>query len=67
MAKKHGQPIHGWVNLDKPVGISSAKVVGRVRRVFNAAKAGHAGTVPRRGGASDATVPPAPPAAGAPV
>ena len=32
MAKKHGQSVHGWVNLDKPVGMSSAKVVGIVRR-----------------------------------
>jgi tRNA pseudouridine55 synthase len=45
MAKKSGQPVHGWVNLDKPVGISSAKAVGIVRRVFNAAKAGHGGTL----------------------
>ena len=45
MAKKRGQPIHGWVNLDKPVGVSSARAVGIVRRVFNAAKAGHGGTL----------------------
>ena len=45
MARKRGQPIHGWVNLDKPKGISSAKVVAIVRRVFDAAKAGHGGTL----------------------
>ena len=45
MAKRRGQPVHGWVNLDKPVGISSAKAVSIVRRVFNAAKAGHGGTL----------------------
>ncbi len=45
MGKKRGQPIHGWVNLDKPVGISSARAVGIVRRVFDAAKAGHGGTL----------------------
>jgi tRNA pseudouridine55 synthase len=39
MARKTGQPVHGWVNLDKPVGVSSAKAVAIVRRVFNAAKA----------------------------
>jgi len=45
MAKRRGQPIHGWVNLDKPVGVSSAKAVAIVRRIFDAAKAGHGGTL----------------------
>ncbi|MBT6416499.1 tRNA pseudouridine(55) synthase TruB [Candidatus Puniceispirillum sp.] len=45
MSRKQGQPVHGWVNLDKPVGVSSAKAVAIVRRVFNAAKAGHGGTL----------------------
>jgi tRNA pseudouridine55 synthase len=45
MARNAGQPIHGWVNLDKPKGISSAKAVAIVRRVFDAAKAGHGGTL----------------------
>ena len=45
MARKRGQRIHGWINLDKPSGISSAKAVAIVRRVFNAAKAGHGGTL----------------------
>ena len=45
MAKRRGQPVHGWINLDKPVGMSSAKVVAIVRRVFNATKAGHGGTL----------------------
>ena len=45
MAKQRGQPVHGWVNLDKPRGISSAKAVAIVRRVFDAAKAGHGGTL----------------------
>ena len=45
MAPKKGQPIHGWINLDKPTGISSAKAVAIVRRVYNAAKAGHGGTL----------------------
>ena len=45
MARKRGQPIHGWINLDKPTGISSAKAVAMVRRVFDAAKAGHSGTL----------------------
>ena len=45
MARKRGWPVHGWINLDKPTGISSAKAVAIVRRVFNAAKAGHGGTL----------------------
>ena len=45
MAKRSGQPVHGWVNLDKPCGISSAKAVAIVRRIFGAAKAGHGGTL----------------------
>jgi tRNA pseudouridine55 synthase len=40
-----GQPVHGWVVLDKPRGVTSTQAVGRVRRVFDAAKAGHAGTL----------------------
>ena len=45
MAKQRGQPVHGWVNLDKPRSISSAKAVAIVRQVFDAAKAGHGGTL----------------------
>ena len=45
MARRHGQPVHGWVNLDKPKGVSSARAVAIVRRIFNAAKAGHGGTL----------------------
>ncbi len=43
--KKKGLPVHGWVILDKPEGITSTQAVGRVRRVFDAQKAGHAGTL----------------------
>jgi tRNA pseudouridine55 synthase len=45
MGKRRGQPIHGWIVIDKPEGLSSAAVVARVRRQLNAAKAGHAGTL----------------------
>ncbi len=38
-------PITGWVNLDKPVGVTSTDMVNAVRRALNAAKAGHAGTL----------------------
>jgi len=43
--KRRGQPVHGWINLDKPAGMSSAQAVAKVRRLFDAAKAGHAGTL----------------------
>jgi tRNA pseudouridine55 synthase len=43
--KKKGNPVHGWVIVDKPEGITSTQVVGIVKRVFQAQKAGHAGTL----------------------
>lgn len=43
--KKKGDAIHGWVVIDKPKGVTSTQVVGIVKRVFNAQKAGHAGTL----------------------
>jgi tRNA pseudouridine55 synthase len=45
MAKHKGNPVHGWVVVDKPSGITSTDVVGIVKRVFDARKAGHAGTL----------------------
>src|SRR5215472_19164762 len=43
--RRKGDPVSGWVNLDKPSGLGSTPAVGRVRRAFNAQKAGHAGTL----------------------
>jgi tRNA pseudouridine55 synthase len=43
--KRKGTPIHGWLNIDKPQGITSNQVLGRVRRALNAQKLGHAGTL----------------------
>jgi tRNA pseudouridine55 synthase len=43
--KRKGALVHGWVVVDKPRGITSTDVVGLVRRVFDAQKAGHAGTL----------------------
>ena len=43
--RKKGNPVHGWVVVDKPEGVTSTQVVGIVRRVFDAQKAGHAGTL----------------------
>ena len=42
---RKGDPIHGWVCLDKPFEMGSTEAVTRVRRLFNAQKAGHAGTL----------------------
>ena len=36
---------HGWINIDKPAGISSARVVAVVRKLLKIKKVGHAGTL----------------------
>jgi tRNA pseudouridine55 synthase len=43
--RARGRPIHGWIVLDKPRGMTSAHAVARVRRLTDAAKAGHGGTL----------------------
>ncbi len=43
--RKKGNPVNGWVILDKPVGMTSTQAVGKVRWLFQAQKAGHAGTL----------------------
>lgn len=43
--KKQRNPVHGWVILDKPYGMTSTQAVGKVRWLFNAEKAGHGGTL----------------------
>jgi tRNA pseudouridine55 synthase len=43
--RKKGNPVHGWLILDKPLNMTSTQAVGYVRRMFNAQKAGHAGTL----------------------
>jgi tRNA pseudouridine55 synthase len=37
--------VHGWVVLDKPVGMTSTHAVSVVKRLFSARRAGHAGTL----------------------
>ncbi len=37
--------MHGWIVLDKPVGMTSTHAVGVVKRLFTARRAGHAGTL----------------------
>jgi tRNA pseudouridine55 synthase len=43
--RKSGEVVNGWVCLDKPFELGSTDAVSRVRRLFNAQKAGHAGTL----------------------
>ena len=37
--------IHGWIALDKPEGLGSTQALAKVKRLFNAKKAGHGGTL----------------------
>jgi tRNA pseudouridine55 synthase len=43
--QRKGRPIHGWLCLDKPAGMTSTDVVTRVRRLTQAQKVGHGGTL----------------------
>jgi tRNA pseudouridine55 synthase len=43
--KKKGRPISGWLVFDKPVGMGSTEAVAKIKWLFQAEKAGHAGTL----------------------
>ena len=43
--RNKGQAISGWINLDKPYDLGSTQAVSKVRWLFDAQKAGHAGTL----------------------
>jgi tRNA pseudouridine55 synthase len=43
--REKGRKVDGWLVLDKPVGMTSTDAVARVKRLFDAQKAGHAGTL----------------------
>jgi tRNA pseudouridine55 synthase len=43
--RKKGRAVSGWVNFDKPSGLGSTPAVSKIRRLFDAQKAGHAGTL----------------------
>ena len=43
--RKKGRPVSGWLVLDKPEGMGSTQAVGKLRWLFQAQKAGHAGTL----------------------
>ncbi|GAB3587140.1 tRNA pseudouridine(55) synthase TruB [Acetobacter peroxydans] len=45
MRRRRGRPLNGWLIVDKPSGMTSTQVVGYARRVFDAQKVGHGGTL----------------------
>jgi tRNA pseudouridine55 synthase len=45
MRRRKGEKVDGWLILDKPVDLTSTQAVSIVRRIFDAQKAGHAGTL----------------------
>jgi tRNA pseudouridine55 synthase len=45
MRRRRGRPLDGWLIIDKPPRLTSTDVVNRVRRLFDAQKAGHGGTL----------------------
>ncbi len=43
--RREKRDVHGWIVLDKPVGMTSTHAVAIVKRLFTARRAGHAGTL----------------------
>lgn len=43
--RKKGTPVHGWLILDKTLGSTSTHALAQVKRLYDAQKAGHAGTL----------------------
>ena len=43
--RKKGRPVSGWLILDKSLEMGSTQAVGKVKWLFQAQKAGHAGTL----------------------
>jgi tRNA pseudouridine55 synthase len=43
--KREKRDVHGWIVLDKPIGMTSTHAVSVVKRLFTAKRAGHAGTL----------------------
>ncbi len=43
--RKKGRAVHGWLVVDKPLGMTSSAVVNKAKWAFDAQKAGHAGTL----------------------
>ena len=43
--RRDKRDVHGWLILDKPVGMTSTHAVSIIKRLFSARRAGHAGTL----------------------
>ncbi len=43
--KRKGEQVHGWLVVDKPLNMSSAKAVFYAKKYLNASKVGHGGTL----------------------
>lgn len=43
--KRKGDLISGWLNLFKPLDMTSTQAVGALKRIYNAQKVGHGGTL----------------------
>lgn len=43
--KREKRDVHGWIALDKPVGMTSTHAVAVIKRLFSAKRVGHAGTL----------------------
>lgn len=43
--RKKGNPVHGWLVVDKPIGMGSTDVVRAAKRSLQPLKVGHAGTL----------------------
>jgi len=43
--RREKRDVHGWLVLDKPIGMTSTHAVGVIKRLFTAKRAGHAGTL----------------------
>ena len=43
--KRKGDKVDGWLCLDKPYGLGSTQALAKARRLLNAQKAGHGGTL----------------------
>src|SRR3974390_674351 len=43
--KRPKRDVHGWIVLDKPVGMTSTHAVSSIKHLYSAHRAGHAGTL----------------------
>src|SRR6186997_1843772 len=43
--RRQKHDVHGWIILDKAIGMTSTQAVGAIKRLFSCKRAGHAGTL----------------------